>query len=145
MANNGILFFLKSTKRGTLWVGKGSNPLGAGPSVPNPKSAPGLELSLKRYFTCDRFSKSYGGLKIAILANFGQLTRDIFRGINASAEIQFVLEVVPIWLKVEIVPNLLKEAYLPQLICYYERNLSLGILYGVWGDFRKKLNFKLLV
>ena len=27
-----------------------------------------LSLNLKRYFTCDHFSKSYEGLKIAILA-----------------------------------------------------------------------------
>ena len=31
-------------------------------------------MNLKRYFTCDHFSESYGGLKIAILANLGQLT-----------------------------------------------------------------------
>ena len=37
-----------------------------------------LSLNLKRYFTC-----GYGGLKIIILANLGQLTRDIFRAINA--------------------------------------------------------------
>ena len=42
-----------------------------------------LSLNLKRYFTCDCFSFSYGGLKSAILANLGQLTRDIFRAINA--------------------------------------------------------------
>ena len=42
-----------------------------------------LSSNLKRYFTCDHFSVSYGGLKIAILANLGQLTRDIFRAINA--------------------------------------------------------------
>ena len=42
-----------------------------------------LSLNLKRCFTCDRFSLSYGGLKIAILANLGQLTRDIFCAIKA--------------------------------------------------------------
>ena len=44
------------------------------------------------------------GLEIAILANLGQITRDIFRSNNAHAEIQSVLEIVPNWLK---------EAYLP--------------------------------
>ena len=38
---------------------------------------------MKRYFTCDQFSQKYGGLMIVILANVGQLTRDIFRAINA--------------------------------------------------------------
>ena len=42
-----------------------------------------LSLSLEKYFTCDHFSLSYGGFKIAILASLGQLTRDIFRAINA--------------------------------------------------------------
>ena len=42
-----------------------------------------LSLNLARYFTCDYFLYSYGGLKIAILANLGQITRDIFRAINA--------------------------------------------------------------
>ena len=42
-----------------------------------------MSLNLKRYFTCDYFSKSYGGLKIVILANLGQLKRDVFRAINA--------------------------------------------------------------
>ena len=42
-----------------------------------------LSLNLKHYFTCDHFLGSYGGLKIAILGNLGQLTRDIFRAINA--------------------------------------------------------------
>ena len=36
-----------------------------------------MGLNLKRYFTSDYFFYSYGGLKIAILANLGQLTRDI--------------------------------------------------------------------
>ena len=40
-----------------------------------------LSLKLKRYFTCDIFSQSYGGSKIAILANLEQLMR--------------VLEIVP--------------------------------------------------
>ena len=43
-----------------------------------------LNLNLKRYFSCDHFSQSYEGLKIAILTNLGQLTRDIFRAINAQ-------------------------------------------------------------
>ena len=38
---------------------------------------------MKIYFTYDQFSLSYGGLKIAILANLGQVTRDLFRRINA--------------------------------------------------------------
>ena len=42
-----------------------------------------LSLNLKRYFTCDYFPESYEGLKIAILTNLGQLTRDIIRAINA--------------------------------------------------------------
>ena len=42
-----------------------------------------MNLNLERYFTCDRFSNCYGGLKIAILANLGQLTRDIIPAINA--------------------------------------------------------------
>ena len=42
-----------------------------------------LSLNLRRYFTCDHFSCSYEGLKITILANLGQLTRDIIRAINA--------------------------------------------------------------
>ena len=37
-----------------------------------------LSLNLKRYLVCDYFSQSYGGLKIAVLANLVQLTRDIF-------------------------------------------------------------------
>ena len=41
----------------------------------------------------------------------------------------------------EIVPNWLKEAYLLQLVCYKERNLSFCTLYGVWGDdFHKKFH-----
>ena len=43
-------------------------------------------LNLKKFLACDHFSKNYGGLKIAILANLGQLTRDIFRTTNALAE-----------------------------------------------------------
>ena len=42
-----------------------------------------LSLNSKRYFACDHFSYSYEGLKIAILTNLGQLTRDIIRAINA--------------------------------------------------------------
>ena len=38
---------------------------------------------MKRIFTCDHFMYSYGGLKIVILANLGQLTRDVFRAINS--------------------------------------------------------------
>ena len=41
-----------------------------------------LSLNLKRYFTCDHFSQSYEGLKVAILTNLGQLTRDFFLAIN---------------------------------------------------------------
>ena len=38
-----------------------------------------------------------------------------------------------------IVPNWLNEAYLPELICYKERNISFCNLNGVWGDdFHKK-------
>ena len=40
-------------------------------------------LVLESYFTCDYFSLSYGVKKVAISANLGQLTRDIFRAINA--------------------------------------------------------------
>ena len=46
-----------------------------------------MSLNLKRYFTCDYFSYSYEGLKIAILAiltNLGQLTRDLIRLRNRS-------------------------------------------------------------
>ena len=46
-----------------------------------------MSLNLKRDFTCDHFLLSYGGLNIAILADLGQLTRDIFRAINVQAEI----------------------------------------------------------
>ena len=38
------------------------------------------------------------------MANLGQLTREIFRAINAQAEISIVLKIAPNWLK---------EAYLP--------------------------------
>ena len=47
------------------------------------KAIVALSSNVKRYFTCDHFSLSYGGLKIAILANLGQMTRNIFRAINA--------------------------------------------------------------
>ena len=41
--------------------------------------------------------------------------------------------------ELEIVPNCLKEAYLPEMVCYKERNLSFCTLCGVWGDdFHKK-------
>ena len=63
-----------------------------------------LSLNLKRYFTCDYFSWSYGGLKVTILADLGQLTRDIFRAINAFAEIQSLLKIVPYWLKEACMP-----------------------------------------
>ena len=46
-----------------------------------------LSLNLKRYFTCDHFLQSYGGLKVVILANVGKLTRDVFRANNAQVEI----------------------------------------------------------
>ena len=39
-----------------------------------------LSLNLKRYFTFDLFCE---GLKVAISAILGQLTRDLFRPINA--------------------------------------------------------------
>ena len=42
-----------------------------------------LSSNLKRFFTCGHFLLSYGDLKIAILANLGQFTRNIFRAINA--------------------------------------------------------------
>ena len=45
-----------------------------------------LKLVLKKFLACDHFLQSYWGLKIAILANLGQLTRDIFRTTNALAE-----------------------------------------------------------
>ena len=38
---------------------------------------------MKRYFTCEFFFERFGDLKIAILANLGQLTRDTFRAIDA--------------------------------------------------------------
>ena len=46
-----------------------------------------MSLNLKRYFTCNHFSQSNGGLKIANPANLGQLTGDIFSALNAKAEI----------------------------------------------------------
>ena len=42
-----------------------------------------LSSNLKRYFTCDDFSKSYGGLRIANLTNLGQIKSDRFCTINA--------------------------------------------------------------
>ena len=33
-------------------------------------------------FICDHYFFNYGGLKIVILVNFGQLTRDTIRAIN---------------------------------------------------------------
>ena len=42
-----------------------------------------LSLNLQKYFTCNYFLLSYGGLKVALLAYLGQLTRNIFRAINA--------------------------------------------------------------
>ena len=62
---------------------------GGGVSVPVIDSCTSivvLSLISKRYFTCDHFSQSYEGSKIAILvilANLGQLTGDIIRAINA--------------------------------------------------------------
>ena len=47
------------------------------------KSIVAQSSNLKRYFTCDYFSRSYAVFKIAILANLGQLTRHIFCAINA--------------------------------------------------------------
>ena len=46
-----------------------------------------LSINLKKYFICDHFPKSYGGLKVAILANLRKLTLDAFCAIYASAEI----------------------------------------------------------
>ena len=43
------------------------------------------ELNFEKNFSSDHFSSSYGFLKIANLANLGQLTRDIFRANNAYA------------------------------------------------------------
>ena len=37
-----------------------------------------MSLNLKRYFTCDHLKKSYGGSKVTISANLGQLTLDMF-------------------------------------------------------------------
>ena len=54
---------------------------------------------MKRYFTCDQFSKSYGDLKVAILAilaNLGQLTRDIFRAINIRRNL-FYCKLYGVW------------------------------------------------
>ena len=42
-----------------------------------------MSLNLERCFTFDHFSLSCGAFKMAILANLGQLTRDIFCAINA--------------------------------------------------------------
>ena len=42
-----------------------------------------LSFILKRYVTSDHFSLSNGGLKIAFLANMGQLKSDTFCAINA--------------------------------------------------------------
>ena len=42
-----------------------------------------MSLNSKRYFTSDRFSQSYGGLKFAIMVNLRQLSSDTFRAVNA--------------------------------------------------------------
>ena len=42
------------------------------------KSIVALSLNMKRYLTCDHFLLSYGCLNNEILANLGQITRDIF-------------------------------------------------------------------
>ena len=43
-----------------------------------------VKHKFEKYITCvTLFFKSYGGLKIAILANLGQLTHDIVRATNA--------------------------------------------------------------
>ena len=47
------------------------------------KSIVNLSLNLKDILPKIHFLLSYGGLKIAILANLGQLTRDIFRANKA--------------------------------------------------------------
>ena len=41
------------------------------------------ELKFEKIFHLWYFSYSFGGLNVAILANLGQLTRDIIRAINA--------------------------------------------------------------
>ena len=40
----------------------------------------------KKHCTCDHFLENYGGLRIVNSAFLGQLTRDIVRTINASAD-----------------------------------------------------------
>ena len=57
------------------------------------------ELKIKKIIHLWSFLLSYGGLKIANLANLGHLTRDIFLATNALAEILTVLEIVPNWMK----------------------------------------------
>ena len=42
-----------------------------------------MSSNLKRDFICDYFLLRYVGLKIAILAYLGHLTRHIFRAFNA--------------------------------------------------------------
>ena len=42
-----------------------------------------MTSGLKRYFSCDHSSQIYGSFKDVILANLGQLMRDIFRAITA--------------------------------------------------------------
>ena len=62
------------------------------------------------------------GFKDCHLANLGQLTRDIFRAINAQAEIYSVLEIIPNWLK---------EAHLPEL-------LEVKFIWRLGDEFHKK-------
>ena len=41
---------------------------------------------MREYFPCDHGSENYGGLKIVILANLAQFTRDLFHAFDTSAE-----------------------------------------------------------
>ena len=66
------------------------------------KSIVVLILNLESYVAFEHF-------KSAFSATLGQIKRDIFRAINASAEIKSALKIVPNWLK---------EPYLPSLARY---------------------------
>ena len=46
---------------------------------------------LEKIFTCYHFLQNYAGLKTANMAYLGQLSCDIFRAINVSVQIEFVL------------------------------------------------------
>ena len=54
-----------------------------------------LELKFGKMFHLWLFFVNYEGLRIAILANLGQLSSDRFRAINVLAGNQSVIEVVP--------------------------------------------------